>query len=98
MKKVFAIAAPLILLCQGTVASAQSYEAVKVSYADLNLQTPQGIAQLDGRIRYAARSVCGRDSAFDLKSRFDAARCEAKAINDARAEVSIKTTIHLASR
>lgn len=60
------MALPLLLLgaapafSQPIVATAPAGEikAVKVSYADLNLDTDAGWARLDSRLRAAARSVC----------------------------------------
>jgi UrcA family protein len=60
------MALPLLLLgaapafSQPIVATAPAgeIEVVKVSYADLNLDTDIGLARLDSRLRSAARSVC----------------------------------------
>lgn len=60
------MALPLLLLgaapafSQPIVATAPAgeIEVVKVSYADLNLDTDAGWARLDSRLRAAARSVC----------------------------------------
>jgi UrcA family protein len=98
MKTIFAIAATLIAASQATVVFAQSIETIKVSYSDLNIHSPEGAVKLDRRIGNAARIVCGHDSAFDLKSRAAAARCETKARNEARAQIASLTAVNLAAR
>ncbi|MGH6696650.1 UrcA family protein [Sphingopyxis sp.] len=60
------MALPLLLLGAAPVfsqpivatAPAGEIEVVKVSYADLNLDSDVGLARLDSRLRAAARSVC----------------------------------------
>ncbi|MBB3034464.1 UrcA family protein [Alteriqipengyuania lutimaris] len=56
------IFAALGLALPAVPAAAQS-QSVQVDYADLNLATPEGQAQLDRRIDKAAREVCGTDRA-----------------------------------
>ena len=54
------LVAALGLALPAVPAAAQS-QSVDVPYADLNLATPEGQAQLDRRIDRAARQVCGAD-------------------------------------
>jgi UrcA family protein len=57
---------------------------VRVSYADLNLASPQGRARLDARIAGAARGICGGYFATDLEMASLVKNCRAGAIASAR--------------
>jgi len=57
---------------------------VRVSYADLNLASPEGRARLDGRIAFAARSICGSYFPADLELASRVKTCRADAIASAR--------------
>lgn len=74
------IAAPFVL------GSAAHANAVRVSYADLNLGQPQGRAELDARLMRAARSVCRSDVLEDY--RFSSA-CRRSSLADARAKADL---------
>jgi UrcA family protein len=50
----------------------------RVSYADLDLTTPAGIAALDARLDQAVRRVCGDPYPRDLIGRRDVERCRAQ--------------------
>ena len=52
---------------------------VSVPYGDLNLATPAGVRKLEGRLKAAARSVCGAPTAPGF--------AEARAIGDCRRDV-----------
>ncbi len=56
--RTLALAAALSTVSVTAFATAPS---VEVKYADLDLTTPQGMAELDNRIDAAARRVCGLD-------------------------------------
>lgn len=58
-----------------------------VKFGDLNISTPEGAAALYGRIRAAARSVCGEEQ-DDLWGRARAESCVHKAIADAVSKVN----------
>lgn len=53
--RTFAIAAALALVPATAFAASRS---VEVKYDDLDLSTPQGMAQLDKRVEKAAKTVC----------------------------------------
>jgi UrcA family protein len=74
------MAAPFVL------ASAAHANAVRVSYADLDLGQPQGRAELDSRLMKAARSVCRSDVLEDY--RFSGA-CRRSSLADARAKAEV---------
>jgi UrcA family protein len=55
-------------------AAANAVESVTVSYRDLDLTRPEGIATLQGRLRAAARTVCGGSGREEVGARFSARR------------------------
>jgi UrcA family protein len=69
------------------VANAESAPAVRVSYADLNLSTPQGSQALYARIVSAANEVCRADDIRDLQAMAARNSCRAAAIAQAVREV-----------
>jgi len=89
-------AAATLIAAFATGAQAADVAQVHVSYADLNLHTPAGVARLNRRISAAAAQVCGfspdRDPA--RQAQFDA--CKTRAIADAVAAVE-NSTAQLAS-
>jgi UrcA family protein len=62
---------------------------VRVSYADLNLATSQGRAQLDRRIAGAARSICGSYFPVDLEMAALVQNCREDAIASARIPTAV---------
>jgi UrcA family protein len=74
------MAAPFVL------ASAAHANAVRVSYADLNLGQPQGRAELDARLMKAARSLCRSDMLEDYA--FSSA-CRRSSLADAREKAEL---------
>lgn len=63
-KWVWALAAISCTLAAGTASAggtSRDPPSVKVSYADLNLSTVEGASALYGRLKRAAREVCGVD-------------------------------------
>lgn len=57
-----------------TPASAETL-TVKVSYEDLDLTRPSGLATLNERIQVAARKVCGRAKVREILDGLDHRRC-----------------------
>jgi len=79
------IAASCLTVAAVPAAATETSVATKtVSYADLNLNSTQGRAQLDARIRAAAKSVC-EVQAPNLAARVSQGRCIATAIRKANA-------------
>ncbi|MEI4505818.1 UrcA family protein [Sphingopyxis sp. CCNWLW253] len=87
------MALPLLLLAatpafsQTIVATAPAGETemVKVSYADLNLDSSIGLARLDSRLRAAARSVCDVRTEYETSLREVAgSRCFRSALSRGR--------------
>lgn len=71
------------------VFSAEPYWQQKVSYGDLNLNRPEGIAALYRRLRAAADEVCQPAGAGDLVSEMHSRQCEAEAIGQAIAKIDV---------
>ena len=61
---------------------------VRVSYADLNLERPEGAATLYARIVHAARSVCLPADRQDIESKVRHRACVADAVQRAVAGVA----------
>ena len=57
----FAIAASVLALAPAISAAETDQRSSQVAYADLDLSTPEGLAELDRRIDTAAREVCDAD-------------------------------------
>ena len=60
---------------------AQAQESRTVSYADLDLSTPGGVAALDSRIASAIKAVCDSGDPT-LRAKLAERRCRAKAAGD----------------
>ena len=56
-----AIAASALALAPALSAAEGDQRSAKVSYIDLDLATPEGVAELDRRIDSAAREICAVD-------------------------------------
>ncbi len=82
-----------IVCVQGASAAQASLDPTqkRVSYSDLNLQTPQGATILYRRIRSAAKELCGSGSVRDLARKSAAAACADRATADAVASVDSPT-------
>jgi UrcA family protein len=88
------IAAAALSAAALTSSPAFAYQAesqsVVVSFADLNLDQPTGMARLNSRLKSAAKQVC--DTATrDIHARRLDAECRAKALDHARTEVASMT-------
>jgi UrcA family protein len=68
---------------------------VKVSYAELDLSKQAGAQALYGRIKQAARTVCGSNDSMPW-NQIDTNRCIKTAVNDAVAKVNapLLTALH----
>ncbi len=80
-----AIAATCLGVASAPAAATETGVATKtVSYADLNMNSAEGRARLDARIRAAAKSVCEAPVA-EFAARATQGRCIATAIRKANA-------------
>jgi len=86
-KTVIAIAALTGLLVSPAAAETAS---VSVSYADLNLSSPAGVATLKHRIKAAADRVCSKPSTRDIKAVLAWQECTATALLDAAEQLSAR--------
>jgi UrcA family protein len=73
--------------CFATPLSSEA-PSVKVRYDDLNLATSAGVDALYRRISNAARTVCPDEHSRDLVTVSAAARCQAKAVDQAVRDVN----------
>ena len=77
---------PIVLVAAVAAASPARADTRSVSYADLDLTSPQGQAVLDSRISSAIRQVCGRAFPTDLQSRRQVERCRSATLADVQAQ------------
>lgn len=78
MRKIIVPAlAALSLAALSTPASAGT-RSLAVQYADLNLNSPAGMATLESRIATAARRICGKPETRDVHDGADHRRCMAE--------------------
>ena len=77
---------------------ARVMKTVRVSYADLRIDSAEGIATLKSRIRTALREVCDRADTKLLRDRADELRCRHNAWNGAMAQVDELAAEQVAAR
>jgi UrcA family protein len=77
---------PIILVAAVAAASPARADHRVVSYADLDLTSPQGQAVLDSRLTSAIRQICGRAYPTDLQSQRQVERCRAQTLADVQAQ------------
>jgi UrcA family protein len=80
----FALVATFVTVAAATPLRAETV-SVPVAYGDLNIQSEAGAAQLDARIRRAAREVCGQ---ADRGNSIKVASCRHDAIGAAKAKLA----------
>jgi UrcA family protein len=95
-KYLLAISASFVLLSTGAAVAADAGNAdnvsKRVSYADLNLASEEGVARLNARIRWAARTICGARHSSILHE----VRAERACMREAIAGVSPKVELAVA--
>ena len=77
---------PIVLIASVAAANPAQAEGRRVSYADLNLSSPEGQAVLDSRIASAIRQICGRAFPTDLQSAHQVERCRSETRADVQAQ------------
>jgi UrcA family protein len=82
---VTAVAGCLFAVAMGTAGAAPPASAptITVSYADLDLTSPQGVQVLYNRIAAAATEVCPNSDTADLMRHMKSRACQKRAIADA---------------
>ncbi|MGH8219667.1 MAG: UrcA family protein [Steroidobacteraceae bacterium] len=80
------VASSITTLC--AAADVNAPRTAVVNYADLNVASPQGATELYGRIRQAAKSVCGPLDGRDLPARAQVVACIRSAMADAVSKVN----------
>lgn len=73
---IFTALTALALVANAAPAAAET-RSISVSYEDLDLSSPSGIATLHGRIQTAAKKVCGRAEVREIADGLDQQRCMA---------------------
>ena len=68
---------------------------MRVSYADLNLTSPAGVAALKARVARAATTVCALDGSRDVQSLMAERACRSAAL--ASADLPMQTAIAAAN-
>lgn len=58
----------MILALSAAPATADEFVTAKVSYAGIDLSSPEGLRRLDKRLNAAIRSVCHQGDAYNLKT------------------------------
>jgi len=71
---------------------------VTVYYGDLNLQQPASAASLYRRIERAAKRVCARPNAIELRHVYTARKCTEEAINRAVGSINMPTLAQYVAR
>lgn len=87
MKTILTIAlAAVAFAASPALAQDPGASRLTVSYADLDLSTPRGVARLDRRIRTAVEAACGPTSNADLHGTNLVSQCRADTLALARAQ------------
>ena len=85
---------PLTLAASFAAPATAAPRSVAVSYADLDLSRPAGVAALDRRLSRAADAVCGPVDARDLRASAAARACRTAALSaaagDAKAVIAAR--------
>lgn len=89
MKMIPTIAALIAAAAFPAIATAQTRSSVAVTYADLDLGSPSGIAALESRVAGAVRRICGRPQSPAVVERADHQRCLRDAAGEARAHARV---------
>ena len=85
--RTFALVSALAVLGASPALADEAVRSVKVSYADLDLNTQAGAATLYGRLRGAARQLCGYEgTTFTDQAIWN--ECVKRAVGDAVAKVN----------
>jgi len=76
-------------LSSPAAAAAPAGETIAVSYAGLDLANPADAARFDGRLKAAARDLCGEAPALDLRLSGLVEACKADVMARVRADVRL---------
>ena len=72
---------------QNPVVVQQNLPTAIISYADLDLTSPAGIAALNGRVRRAAEGLCANTGVVSLRERMDERSCVSFALGQAQGQI-----------
>jgi len=83
-----ALSAPIAAPVAAATPAADS-GSVRVSFADLDLRTADGVQRLHSRIHHAARAICGQPGIRDLKAMRETDNCRRVALAGAVPQVEL---------
>ena len=81
------VAAPAFAQGESPVVVEGGVPTAVVSYADLDIGSPSGLATLNGRLHRAASRICFADGRTDLATRVAWSRCYESAMTGAKAQL-----------
>ena len=88
MRKFVLIAVTAISLAGLSTPASAETRSIVVSYADLNLDSPTGVAALESRMQVAAKKICGRTDRRLIYDGVDQRRCMRSAQESIRVEIA----------
>jgi UrcA family protein len=89
MKKFYLLLAASLWAAPAFAETGGGSQTVRISYADLDLISPEGKAKLDRRIRTAVQTACGTASDADLEGKNAVRNCRSAAYKAASAQVRL---------
>lgn len=92
-KSIVTVLAALAVSAAATPAAAEEFEraSVVVSFADLDLTKPAGVATLQSRIRTAVNQVCSKVEPRILRGQIAWEQCKADSLADAMEQLAALT-------
>jgi UrcA family protein len=92
-KSIVTVLAALAVSAAATPAAAEEFEraSVTVSFADLDLTKPAGVATLQSRIRTAVKQVCSKVEPRLLRGQIAWEQCKADSLADAMEQLAALT-------
>ncbi|HET7315965.1 MAG TPA: UrcA family protein [Sphingomicrobium sp.] len=82
----------LALLSTANAATAQSFdtaETATISYADLNLANPAGVAALEGRLKLASNRLCHDLKVTPMQDTVAVSQCRAAILDSAKRQLDL---------
>ncbi|KRA84002.1 UrcA family protein [Altererythrobacter sp. Root672] len=86
MRKIIVPALATLTLAISTAPASAETRSIPVQYTDLNLNSPEGMATLEGRIEAAAKRICGKAEVRRVQDGVDHQRC----VRETQASVTLE--------
>ncbi|MBT2134676.1 UrcA family protein [Croceibacterium sp. LX-88] len=86
MRNIILPALVTFTLAISTAPASAETRSIRVQYADLNLNSPEGMATLEGRIEAAAKQICGKAEVRRVQDGVDHERC----VRETQASVTLE--------